>query len=340
MSLHGLAPWLIGRADGALDAARAESGSVKVELRPTDVVGVLDDVRRSAVLLPEAQGVEITVVCEDGHAVAVADSQRLVQVVTNLAVNALKYGGAGGGVILRAIQQEDCVRIEVSDFGPGLSEEKQAQLFEPFNRLGLERSSVEGHGVGLALASTGIRYRVRGREHIPSTAAVFCSNHESNVDPPVLFRALHPRLHVLYKAELHKFPIMGRVFDVGGFVPVDRRNRERAMAAIETAAASLRAGHPFLIFPEGTRSRTNELLPFKKGAFHLAMQAGVPMVPVVIRNAGEVLPAHSVFIAKGTVDVAVRAVAVHGPPVLREALLPDLEPVRGGGEGVEHDGEG
>ncbi|WP_333895903.1 sensor histidine kinase [Brevundimonas aurantiaca] len=139
-------------AHDLLDVARAESGSVKVELRPTDVVGVLDDVRRSAVLLPEAQGVEITVVCEDGHAVAVADSQRLVQVVTNLAVNALKYGGAGGGVILRAIPQEDCVRIEVSDFGPGLSEEKQAQLFEPFNRLGLERSSVEGHGVGLALA--------------------------------------------------------------------------------------------------------------------------------------------------------------------------------------------
>jgi hypothetical protein len=139
-------------AHDLLDVARAESGSVKVELRPTVVVGVLDDVRRSAVLLPEAQGVEITVVCEDGHAVAVADSQRLVQVVTNLAVNALKYGGAGGGVILRAIQQEDCVRIEVSDFGPGLSEEKQAQLFEPFNRLGLERSSVEGHGVGLALA--------------------------------------------------------------------------------------------------------------------------------------------------------------------------------------------
>ncbi|WP_336966701.1 sensor histidine kinase [Brevundimonas aurantiaca] len=139
-------------AHDLLDVARAESGSVKVELRPTDVVGVLDDVRRSAVLLPEAQGVEITVVCEEGHAVAVADSQRLVQVVTNLAVNALKYGGAGGGVILRAIPQEDCVRIEVSDFGPGLSEEKQAQLFEPFNRLGLERSSVEGHGVGLALA--------------------------------------------------------------------------------------------------------------------------------------------------------------------------------------------
>src|SRR5690242_12901484 len=80
-----------------------------------------------------------------------------------------------------------------------------------------------GHtGVQLALSMTGIRYRVKGRERIPAGAVVFCSNHESNVDPPVLFRALHRRLHILYKAELHKFPIMGTVFDSGGFIPVDR----------------------------------------------------------------------------------------------------------------------
>src|SRR5678815_6059812 len=78
----------------------------------------------------------------------------------------------------------------------------------------------------------GIRYRVSGREHIPMGAVVFCSNHESNVDPPVLFEALHPQLHILYKAELHKFPIMGTAFDVGGFVAVERDNRERAMASI------------------------------------------------------------------------------------------------------------
>ena len=84
--------------------------------------------------------------------VAVADSQRLTQVVTNLTINALKYGASGGCIILRALRADDCVRIEVTDFGPGLSLQKQAELFEPFNRLGLERSTVEGHGVGLALA--------------------------------------------------------------------------------------------------------------------------------------------------------------------------------------------
>ena len=83
---------------------------------------------------------------------ALADSQRLVQVIGNLASNAMKYGAAGGSVIFRARRIFDGVRIEVIDRGPGLSLEKQAQLFEPFNRLGLERSTVEGHGIGLALA--------------------------------------------------------------------------------------------------------------------------------------------------------------------------------------------
>lgn len=139
-------------AQDLLDVARAEAGAVKVELRPADVPGLLEDVRRSAALLPEARGVEMSVVCEDERVIALADSQRLAQVVTNLVVNALKYGGVGGKVILSASRDEERVRIEISDFGPGLSPQKQAQLFEPFNRLGLERSSVEGHGIGLALA--------------------------------------------------------------------------------------------------------------------------------------------------------------------------------------------
>lgn len=89
----------------------------------------------------------------DGDAlVAMADSQRLTQVIGNLANNAMKYGASGGLVVLRAAWIEDRIRIEVIDRGAGLSEEKQAQLFEPFNRLGLERSTVEGHGVGLTLA--------------------------------------------------------------------------------------------------------------------------------------------------------------------------------------------
>lgn len=139
-------------AHDLLDVARAESGAVKVDLRPTDVPGLLEDVRRSTALRPEAERLRLEVVCEGDGLVALADSQRLVQVLDNLATNAVKYGGAGGIVTFRSYRIYDGVRIEVTDRGPGLSPEKQAQLFEPFNRLGLERSSVEGHGIGLALS--------------------------------------------------------------------------------------------------------------------------------------------------------------------------------------------
>lgn len=139
-------------AHDLLDVARAESGAVKVELRPTDVPGVLEDVRRATALRPDAEGLRMEVISEGDGLVALADSQRLAQVVANLASNAVKYGGAGGVVIFRASKVYDGVRIEVIDRGEGLSVEKQTQLFEPFNRLGLERSTVEGHGIGLALA--------------------------------------------------------------------------------------------------------------------------------------------------------------------------------------------
>jgi 1-acyl-sn-glycerol-3-phosphate acyltransferase len=152
-----------------------------------------------------------------------------------------------------------------------------------------------GHiGVKLALLLTGIRYRVAGREHLhPGRAAVYCSNHQSNVDPPVLYDALN------------KIPVMTRAFRFGGFIPVDRRNKEAAMRSIEAGAASLRAGNSFLIFPEGTRSRTAELLPFKKGGFIMAIKAKAPIVPVAVQGGTDAMRKGSAFVRPATVSIRV-----------------------------------
>ncbi len=135
-----------------LDVAQAEAGRVALDMRPVDVAGVADDVRRKLALMPEASHMAIDLITEDDGLVARADSVRLTQAITNLATNAVKYGAIGGEVRLVVRRRDGRVRVEVRDRGPGLSLEKQSQLFEPFNRLGLERSSIEGHGIGLTLA--------------------------------------------------------------------------------------------------------------------------------------------------------------------------------------------
>ena len=181
-------------------------------------------------------------------------------------------------------------------------------------------------GVRLGLWLSGIQVSVVHRENIlRDRAAVYAVNHASNVEPPILYAALadlFPRLRVLYKAELRKLPILVRAFDLAGFVPLERGNREQSLPAIERAAAALREGNSFLIFPEGTRSRTGELLPFKKGGFIMALQAEAPIVPVAIAGARDAMRKGSLVI--WPVQVTVR----FGAPIETAGLtIDDRDPL-------------
>lgn len=168
-------------------------------------------------------------------------------------------------------------------------------------------------GVRIGLATVGIRYRVAGVEHVEGRrASVYCVNHTSNLEPPIVYlalRAAHPKLRILYKAELQKLPLLPAAFGVAGFVPIDRRNRKQSRAAIDAAAAALREGFSFLVFPEGTRSRSGDLLPFKKGGFVMAIRGGAAVVPLTILGAGDAMRRGSPIIRPVTVSVRI------GPPI-------------------------
>jgi 1-acyl-sn-glycerol-3-phosphate acyltransferase len=167
-----------------------------------------------------------------------------------------------------------------------------------------------GHaGVRLGLFLSGIKIALEGTDHIQRRrAAVYAVNHASNVEPPIIFDALHelfPRLRIVYKAELRKLPVLVRAFDLAGFIPLERGNPEQSLPAIDRAAAALREGNSFLIFPEGTRSRTGELLPFKKGGFILALKGQAPVVPIAITGAQKAMRKGSPLIYPVTVRVRI-----------------------------------
>ena len=168
-------------------------------------------------------------------------------------------------------------------------------------------------GVRLGLWLSGMRIEIRHPEHILlDRAAVYAVNHASNVEPPILYASLSrlfPRMRILYKAELRKLPILVRAFDLAGFVPLERGNRDQSLPAIERAAEALRDGNSFLIFPEGTRSRSGELLPFKKGGFIMALKGHAPVVPVAIRGARDAMKKGSLIIRP------VHVVVSFGPPI-------------------------
>ncbi len=163
--------------------------------------------------------------------------------------------------------------------------------------------------VGIALSWAGVRLggvrvRVVGRERIdPAKTYIFMSNHASNLDPPVLMPAISRRTSVLVKKEVFRIPILGYAMRRVSLIPVDRHNREAAMASLRQAGAVLRSGIHLMVFPEGTRSLDGQLLPFKKGPFHIAMESGVPIVPVTLLGTRELMPKGRLALLPGEATV-------------------------------------
>lgn len=128
------------------------------------------------------------------------------------------------------------------------------------------------------------------REALDGFRGVIMSNHESHFDPPSLIRASNTPLRFMAKQSLSRFPVFGSAMSAMGMLFVDRSDKEKAWASIRAAAETLAEGKAVLVFPEGTRSRDGDLLPFKKGGFVLAIESGLPILPIGIAGTGKVLP--------------------------------------------------
>jgi len=156
----------------------------------------------------------------------------------------------------------------------------------------------------------GTSLHVVGHEHIENGKAyLVMSNHQSHYDVPVLFHVLGSNLRMVAKLELFSLPVFGAALREAGFIAVDRSNRVRAIESLEVAKAKLAGGVSVWIAPEGTRSKTGELLPFKKGGFVLALETKWPVLPVTIQGTREALPANGLRSSPGA---SVR-VTIHRP---------------------------
>lgn len=157
---------------------------------------------------------------------------------------------------------------------------------------------------GSALA--GIDTRVRGEQYLwAERPAVFLFNHQSAIDVLIIAKLLRRDFTAIAKQEIASNPLVGPVFRVADAVFVDRRNHEKAIESLRPVVRTLRNGLSVAIAPEGTRSTGDRLGQFKKGPFHIAMQAGVPIVPIVIHNASDVLPKGGFFVRPAEVHVDV-----------------------------------
>ena len=194
----------------------------------------------------------------------------------------------------------------------------------------LYRMGMWGAWTGVKLA--GVKVETAGREKLdPKRTYIFMSNHTSNLDPPILLPLIPRRTSVMAKKELFSYPILGETMRMGALVPVDRGNRDAGIAAVRAAGEVIRQGVNMTIYVEGKRSFDGKLLPFKKGPFYLAMECGVPVVPVTIVGSHDVMPKARFRISPGTVTVVFHKPIEPQEFGSREALMEKVRDVINGG---------
>ena len=140
---------------------------------------------------------------------------------------------------------------------------------------------------------------------VPEQPYVFMANHASSLDIWAVFVAIPRRLRLIAKKQLARIPIFGWAMWAGRFIFIDRGNGVAARRSIDEAGRRIHDGDSVLIFPEGTRTRDGSLLPFKKGGFHLAIRAGVPIVPVALCGTGALMPRGSLLLRAGAIKVII-----------------------------------
>jgi 1-acyl-sn-glycerol-3-phosphate acyltransferase len=158
-------------------------------------------------------------------------------------------------------------------------------------------------GVMFFVNCVGVHVDVKGSERIPPGTCIFAANHTSSADAPAVVGAIPRRIAILLKRPLFDWPIVGQAFHLAHFIPVDRFNRESAIESVDKAVLALKAGQSFLIYPEGTRSPDGRLQEFKKGTAVMAIQSGVPVVPVACSGAHRVMEKRKLHIRPGRILV-------------------------------------
>jgi 1-acyl-sn-glycerol-3-phosphate acyltransferase len=165
----------------------------------------------------------------------------------------------------------------------------------------------------VSFAGVKIEVEIRGKLD-PAQPYVFMANHASSLDIWAIFRVVPRRVRMIAKKQLARIPLFGWVMWAGRFIFIDRQNGVAARRSIDEAIRRVHDGESVVIFPEGTRTRDGNLGPFKKGGFHLALRAGVPIVPVALRGTRELMPRGSLLLRSGTMR------AIIGEPVPTKGL--------------------